>query len=208
YLSREGILPEINHRNAVPILDADTRFADFPYIVMPYYRNGTLADLVAQHPARLPEDRVRSLLQDLLAGLAAAHQRGIIHRDIKPSNVLLDDQGAAVVGDFGLSLSDSSLEGLRSIVQSGSWAVGCQPTIVGTLAYMAPEILEGKPATSASDVYSVGIILFEMLTGRRPNGVEFPEEVRSDLLESSRWRTLYAASCAHHSSGSGMLVQC
>lgn len=73
-LCREGALPEIDHPNVVPILDSDTRFAEFPYIVMPFMSGGSLAQLIAAHPNGLPEDRVLNIVQGVLAGLAAAHR--------------------------------------------------------------------------------------------------------------------------------------
>src|SRR5262249_26061838 len=87
-LAAEGRLPEIPHPNVVPILDSDTRFAELPYIVMPHYGRGSLADELSRHPDGLPEARVEAVLFDLLAGLAAAHALGIVHRDIKPQNIL------------------------------------------------------------------------------------------------------------------------
>jgi serine/threonine protein kinase len=193
-LSREGRLPDIDHPNVVPILDSDTRFADPPYIVLPYLPGGNLADLIAKHPHGLPEERVESLLRDILAGLAAAHGRGIVHRDVKPSNVLLDGGGKAMISDFGISLTAAAPGVVRTIVQSGS--LNTNGMIAGTLAYMAPEVLEGNAATKSSDVYSVGVMLFEMLVGRRPGGLESPSRRRQDLRAARMWHDLYRSACA------------
>jgi serine/threonine protein kinase len=196
-LAREGRLPEIDHPNVVPILDCDTRFTDHPYIVTPFYANGSLADLIAQHPHGLPEARVESLLKDILAGLSAAHQQGIVHRDIKPANILLDDTGRAVIADFGLSLSNGNPDARQSLMQSLSLQRETTGTLAGTLAYMAPEVLSGSQATTAADVYSVGILLFEMLTGRRPAGIELPSRVRAELRRSQQFDALYSWCCRH-----------
>jgi serine/threonine protein kinase len=194
-LSREGRLPEIQHPNVVPILDCDTRFADNPYVVMPLYDEGTLADLIARHPNGLPADRVDSLLRDILAGLSAAHDRGIIHRDLKPSNILLDSCGRAMICDFGLSLVDEALDARQSAIQSMSLYGERASMLAGTLAYLAPEVLSGEPATKTSDVYSVGVLLFEMLTGRRPAGVELPSESRKDLRRPAYFDALFCRAC-------------
>ena len=190
-LQREGKLPDIHHDNVVPILDSDTRGADVPYIVMPYYTGGTLADLIAQHPTGLPEERVEALLKDILTGLAELHQRGIVHRDIKPSNVLLNEHGRAAIADFGLWSGADGDHAVRSMQQSLSMASTDGRHIAGTLAYMAPEVRDGQPATPASDVYSVGVMLFETLVGRRPEGIELPGRTRSGLKNWSHWNGLF-----------------
>ncbi|MFQ5806231.1 MAG: tetratricopeptide repeat protein [Phycisphaerae bacterium] len=190
-LGREGRLPDIDHPNVVPILDSDTRFAKIPYIVMPYMSGGNLADLITQHPDGLPEERVEQLLHDILGGLGEAHRRNIVHRDIKPQNTLLDESGRAHIADFGLSLSNAAPDGLRSMIQSASLDLENDQAVAGTLAYMAPEVLEGQPATPAADVYAVGILLFEMLAGRRPVGVELPSTRRKNLGRAAWWDAIF-----------------
>jgi formylglycine-generating enzyme required for sulfatase activity len=189
-LMREGRLPDIDDPHVVPILDSDTRLAAAPYIVMPYYPAGSLAELIARHPQGLPEQRVAALFADILAGLAAAHAKGIIHRGLKPANILLNADGRAVITDFGLSQATTT-DALRSMQQSASLEDG--GALVGTLAYMAPEVREGQPATAASDVYAAGVVLFEMLTSRRPFGAERPADVRDSLAIS--WDELYVGAC-------------
>jgi eukaryotic-like serine/threonine-protein kinase len=198
-LTREGRLPDIGHRNVVPILDSDTRFADTPYVVMPCYPGGSLADLLLRHPQGLAGMQVRTLLLDILAGLAAAHAKGIVHRDVKPSNILLDDSGRALVGDFGLSVLASGIDAGHSIIQSASLSAELGQHIAGTLAYMAPEVRDGGPATGASDVFSVGVLMFEMLTGRRPCPAELPSQSRADRLDAPDWDGLYASACGPES---------
>jgi len=202
-LGREARLPEINHRNVVSILDSDTRFADFPYVVMPLYMGGSLADLIAEHPTGLPLSRVNWALVKILDGLSAAHNAGIVHRDLKPSNILLDEvSGEPVVADFGLCVVQQTSEIMRSMAQSISLERDSAHGIAGTLAYMAPEIRDGSAATPAADVFSVGVLLFEMLTGRRPCGPERPNELRraselrSDLDAEGSWDRLYSEACS------------
>jgi serine/threonine-protein kinase len=122
---------------------------------------GTLEKLIAESavaPARAVE-----IAGALLAALGEAHRLGVLHRDIKPANVLFDDAGTTRLGDFGVA----HLGDLSATATAG---------VIGTLAYMSPEQREGRPATVQSDLYGVGMILFEMLTGERPGG---GEEVRA-----------------------------
>jgi serine/threonine protein kinase len=194
-LSREGRLPDIKHPNVVPILDADTRFAEHPYVVMPFYAGGSLADLIAQHPRGLPEDRVTALLQDIASGLGAAHEQDVVHRDIKPANILIDDGGRALIADFGLSLSDGVSDARHSMIQSTSLSRETTGAMAGTLPYLAPEVLQGNPGTKASDVYSLGVLLFEMLTGRLPGGLELPSQVRAYLRRAEEFDALMYWAC-------------
>jgi Protein kinase domain len=111
---------------------------------------------------RFPEDKATDLARQLCAGLAAAHERGVIHRDLKPANVMLDDAGKVRLMDFGLA------------------AVGAVEDIrVGTPAYMAPEQLLGKEVTARSDIYALGLVLYELFTGRRA----FTATTLNDLVE-------------------------
>jgi tetratricopeptide (TPR) repeat protein len=193
-LAREGGLPDIDHPNVVPIVDADTRFADLPYVVMPYYPGGSLGDLIAKHRGDLPEEQVEQILRDILSGLAAAHERGIVHADIKPSNILLADNGRALISDFGLSRVGHATHATSSIWQSGSLGRE-RDAVAGTLPYMAPEVLGGAEPTPASDVYSVGLVLFEMLTGRRPQGIERPSGARQGLSRKTLWDCSFERAC-------------
>lgn len=209
-LATEGLLPDVDDPRVVPILDSDTRFSERPYVVMPYYERGSLAQRIAAAPGGLPEDEVERLLTDILGGLSAAHARGIVHRDIKPSNILLTDDGGAVMADFGLSLCAEGATLLGSLIQSMS-IDDSRRTLAGTLAYLAPEIVDGSPPSPATDVFSVGVVLFEMLTGRRPCGPERPLEVRADLVADIGWDELYARACrprdARFSDAAAMLAR-
>jgi serine/threonine protein kinase len=95
----------------------------------------------------------RSRSRGLAAGLAAAHAKGILHRDLKPANIMIDGRGEPRITDFGLAMTSDESAGSK--------------IVVGTPAYMAPEQLEGKPASVQSDLYALGLILYEMFTGRR-----------------------------------------
>jgi serine/threonine-protein kinase len=104
----------------------------------------------------LPDDETRRIAAEIAAGLAHAHQRGVVHRDLKPANILFDAEERAKIADFGIA---------RTTAASGLTEAG---TVMGTAAYISPEQARGEPATPASDVYAFGVILFRMLTGRLP----------------------------------------
>ncbi len=190
YIAREGGLPEIKHPNVVPILDCNTRgLIDEPYVVMPYLPGGSLLALIRAHPRGLPEERCESILKDVLEGLSAAHALGIVHCDIKPTNILFDEAGRAVIVDFGLSSGGAAP--LVSMFHSLS-VTGNTAGIAGTMPYIAPEVRDdGAVASPAADVYAVGVLLFEMLVGRRPQGVELPTYARRDLHRGSFWDALF-----------------
>ncbi|MFP4596285.1 serine/threonine-protein kinase, partial [Ralstonia sp.] len=112
---------------------------------------GTLDQLLLER-GRLPVDEAVRLVEDVAEGLAYTHEHKVLHRDVKPANVFLGDDGRAKLGDFGTGVFSSEDKGER----------------VGTAFYMAPEIFEGGAATVRSDVYSLGVLAYEVLTGERP----------------------------------------
>ncbi|MGE0480070.1 MAG: serine/threonine-protein kinase [Phycisphaerae bacterium] len=187
YLQREGIVVHgLRHPNIVRVLGFDP-YADIPYLVMELVRGPSLRQLLDDHARGLPIATVETLLRGMLAGIQAAHTAGVLHRDLKPGNVLLDLDGrppAALrtedvkLADFGFGVNDANT--LRSIAQSGS--LDRDHRIVGTLAYMAPETQSGtRAADPRSDLFAVGVMLFEMLTGERPAGAELPSTVRAEV---------------------------
>jgi serine/threonine protein kinase len=140
---------QVAHKNVCRVYDvgeADGR----PFLTMEYVDGEDLASLL-RRIGRLPEDKGLELARQLCAGLAAAHERGVLHRDLKPANVMLDSNGDVRITDFGLAEVSGSTDQLRA----------------GTPAYMAPEQLAGKPATIQSDLYALGLVLYEIFTGRR-----------------------------------------
>ena len=143
----------LGHPNAVTVFDFGEHHGD-PYIVMESLPGHTLADALAD--GALPEERVRRIASDVLGALGAAHDLGIVHRDVKPANILFAADGTAKVADFGIAKSTEGLD---------HTATG---QVIGTAAYLAPERLEGKPAVPQSDLYAVGVVLYEALAGRKP----------------------------------------
>ncbi|MFN0172948.1 MAG: protein kinase domain-containing protein [Bryobacteraceae bacterium] len=157
----------LNHPNIVVIYDID-RADDVDFIAMEYVEGTTIAALV--HAQRLPLDQVLDYGEQIADGLAAAHAAGIVHRDIKPSNLMLTGQGRVKVLDFGLAkLSEPGVgeDAETRTLEPGETTLTKKGTIVGTVAYMSPEQVEGKPVDPRSDVFSLGDVLYEMTTGRR-----------------------------------------
>jgi len=126
-----------------------------PYIVMEYLGGGSLEQKLRQEG---PQSTRQSLewLEQAASAIDAAHRDGIVHRDLKPANLLLDRHGRIHVADFGIA----SAAGLQSLTQTG--------TVLGTASYLSPEQARGEPTSPASDLYSLAIVAFELLTGRRP----------------------------------------
>jgi serine/threonine protein kinase len=152
---REGeALRKLNHPNIVKVL-ATSDEGEQHYIVMEYIGGGSLADLLSKQQ-QLPVDRVVSLGLELSDALSRAHHLHILHRDIKPANILLAEDGTPRLTDFGLARIDQ----LPSLTDTG--------TILGSLKYSSPESLENRKVDERSDIWSLGVVLFEMLTGRVP----------------------------------------
>ena len=152
---REGrFAAQLSHANVVAVYDTGDEDGT-PYIVMECVEGESLADVLARRgPLQAPE--VAELGRQACAGLAHAHARGLVHRDVKPQNLLLREDGTLKVADFGIARSG----GGATITQAG--------TLLGTAAYMAPEVVAGEPATASSDVYSLGAVLYELVTGIPP----------------------------------------
>jgi len=152
------VLRSLKHPNIVPILDHG-HVDEYAYIVMPFYKGGTLQDRLRKGPLSLEEGA--RILSQVTAALEYSHKKGIVHRDIKPSNFLLDDHGDALLTDFGLArIHDQSM----SLTGSAT---------IGTPAYMSPEQCTGK-VDARSDQYSLGVVLYQLATGRLPFEADTP----------------------------------
>jgi len=143
---------KLNHPNLVNVFDQGTANGQ-TFMVMEYVPGMTLREALDKY-GKLPPLRALDLLDAILQGLAAAHRAGILHRDLKPENVFLSDDGRIKLGDFGLARE------ANSATSTGS--------LLGTIAYIAPELLTRGQADARSDVYSMGIMLYEFLTGKQP----------------------------------------
>nr|WP_255669861.1 Stk1 family PASTA domain-containing Ser/Thr kinase [Aeromicrobium wangtongii] len=154
---------KLNHRNVVSVFDQGTD-GEVTYLVMEYVPGHTLRDLMRQEAPMAPY-RALELLEQVLIALSAAHAARIIHRDVKPENVLITPDGEVKVADFGLARA----------VSAATTATG--GTLIGTVSYLAPEIVTNDGADARSDVYACGAMLYEMLTGFKPHSGDSPIQV-------------------------------
>ncbi len=165
----------LNHPNIVTIYSVEE--ADgVPFLTLELVEGRTLDALIP--PGGLPLDRILAYAIPLADAVGAAHQRGITHRDLKPGNVMIGDDGRVKVLDFGLAkLKESNASLAASLPTQELTGEG---RIVGTVAYMSPEQAEGKPVDPRSDVFSLGVVIFEMATSQRP----FKGDTQVSLLSS------------------------
>ncbi|MFD8058325.1 protein kinase [Streptomyces cyaneofuscatus] len=161
---------KLQHTNIVSVFDTgedELGGALMPYIVMEYVEGqplgSVLADDIRQHGA-MPADKALKVTADVLAALETSHEMGLVHRDIKPGNVMMTKRGVVKVMDFGIARAMQS--GVTSMTQTGM--------VVGTPQYLSPEQALGRGVDARSDLYSVGIMLFQLLTGRIPFDADSP----------------------------------
>ncbi len=187
HLQREGVVVHgLKHPNIVRVIDLDP-YGEPPYMVMECVEGPSLREAIDHYADSFPISAAVAVMRGVLGALAASHEQGLIHRDIKPANILLAHplaelasitEQAVRVTDFGLGKVGRATT--ESIMQSGSLEGDAEHRIAGTLAYMAPEHKEGADVDASSDLYACGIVLFEMLTGKRPHGSEVPTALRVD----------------------------
>ena len=145
---------KMSHHNIVNLLDVGEEDG-YRYLVMEYMRGRTLKDII-QEKGRLPEPVAGQIAIRILSALQHAHDNGIIHRDIKPQNVLVNAEGMVKVADFGIA----RVAGSNTLTKGDN--------VMGSVHYFSPEQARGEDVTAASDIYSVGVVMYEMLTGRVP----------------------------------------
>ena len=154
------IIAQLEHRSIVPVYDVGEE-NDQPYFVMRFMGGGSLSDRIKKNIYNV-EDATR-ILENIAPGLDEAHSKGIIHRDLKPGNVLFDNKDIPFISDFGIAKMISSEAG--NVTGSG---------IIGTPAYMAPEQASGEILDGRADIYALGVLLYEMLTGKQPYEADTP----------------------------------
>jgi serine/threonine protein kinase len=160
------VLAKLQHPHILPVFDfghadGDAANGGYTYIVMPFIESGTLTDSLKGAPLPLPQ--IRRLVSQIGEALDYAHAHGLVHRDVKPSNVLMDGRGNCLLSDFGLA---KMVQGGAKFTDTGG--------VLGTPAYMSPEQGQGLPLDRRSDVYSLGVMLYEMATGKPPFDADTP----------------------------------
>lgn len=153
----------LSHKNIVEIYDVGEDNNQY-YIVMEYVPGQTLKELIHKRGA-LHYIEAIDIMKQVVSGVAKAHQLGIVHRDLKPQNILVTDSGNAKIADFGIA----SMQSLAQVTQTD--------VIMGSLHYLAPELARGEKATSQSDIYALGIVLYELLRGEVPFNGESPVNI-------------------------------
>jgi serine/threonine protein kinase/tetratricopeptide (TPR) repeat protein len=160
---------QVTHKNIVRVHDMG-EVDGIKYITMPYLEGKDLATFLREE-GRLSVNRVMRLARQVASGLAAAHEAGVVHRDLKPANIMLEENGEALIMDFGVARSTASSaplaavldKGVRTRRKDGQTSAG---SVVGTIEYMAPEQARAQPVDQRSDIYSFGLILYDLLLGR------------------------------------------
>ena len=161
----------ISHPNVVQIYGIGELPDGRPYFIMQYIAGGSMAERIMRS-GPLPVEAAETVIGDVAAALAAAHRRGIIHRDVKPANVLWDEDGErATVSDFGIAALQPTEDSENDIRITGSGMA------VGSPAYMSPEQILTEPVTAKSDIYALGLLGYELLTGRGPYQATKPSDV-------------------------------
>ena len=168
FLREARLAARLSHPNIVAVYDVGEE-GGRPCIVMEYVEGETLSDLLRRRGRLEPAEAVALALQ-ACSGLETAHQAGLVHRDIKPQNLLLTPEATLKIADFGIA---RSLDGTQ-LTEAG--------TVLGTAAYLAPEQAAGEPVTAAADVYALGAVLYELLTGRPP----YVAETLAELFAQQR----------------------
>jgi len=169
FLNEVKLARQISHANVCRVYDVG-EVEGRRFLSMEYVDGEDLAGLL-RRIGRLPREKAIEIARQLCAGLAAAHEQGVLHRDLKPANVMIDGRGRTKITDFGLAVLADASQG----VEHGA----------GTPAYMAPEQLAGSAASVRSDLYALGLLLYELLTGERPFGATTREELARAQRETT-----------------------
>ncbi|MCY2952416.1 MAG: serine/threonine-protein kinase [Planctomycetota bacterium] len=165
FLREARHMMRLSHRGILGVMTVSER-CESPYIVLPYMPGGSLAELM-QNGQPLERGLVLQISRELAEVLAYAHREGVIHRDVKPGNVLLAEDGSIRLGDFGLG---------RALVSNAAREM-TSTTVEGTPQYMSPEVASGLPADARSDIYGLGAVMYELLTGRPPYDGPSPADI-------------------------------
>lgn len=163
FLREASAVSKLHHPNVVEVYDVG-EYDNKNYIVMEYIRGRTLKQMILQRGA-LPKDEAVEIMKQLVSAVNHAHENNIIHRDIKPQNILVKDDGTVKITDFGIALAHDAIQ----LTQSDA--------VLGSAHYIAPETTKGEVASAQTDIYALGIVFYELLTGSVPFKGENPIQV-------------------------------
>lgn len=170
FMTEAKAASQLDHPNICVLFDIGEMPDGSLYLTMPYYQGENLADQIEGGP--LPLETVLGIARQVGSGLAAAHEKGIVHRDIKPANLMLTTDGQVKIVDFGIA----KMTGIELTRTGGS---------VGTVAYMAPEQIRGEQVDHRTDLWALGVIMYEALTGQRPFAGALPHEIMMAVLSDT-----------------------
>jgi hypothetical protein len=173
----------LHHNNIVVVFDAGDENGE-PYIVMEFVEGDGL-DKILKKEERLPPEKALSIVEQVCLALAYAHNKGVIHRDVKPANIIVQPKGTIKLFDFGIARDETRVDATRT-------STG---TLVGTPPYMAPERFRGVPIDGRSDIFSVGVLLYQLVTGRLPFDAEYPAVIEQILSFSPPAPSALLADC-------------
>jgi serine/threonine protein kinase/tetratricopeptide (TPR) repeat protein len=168
FLQEARMASALDHPNVCTVYDVGESEEGHLFLAMPYYEGETLRQRLQRGP--LPVAEILDIVRQIAAGLAKAHQKGIVHRDIKPANLVITNERVVKILDFGIA----KLKGESTITRAGS--------VIGTPAYMAPEQMRGEPVDARTDLWALGAVMYEMAAGRRPFPAESDVAVRAAIL--------------------------
>ncbi len=165
FIREAAALTALSHRNLLPIHEYGEQFG-YPYLITPYMTNGSLAD-VLKRQGRCTPTYALEVLQQVAAGLEYAHRKGIVHGTLKPANILVGADQNLLVAGFGL-VHMLQMRGIEQNDQPYSYLLSVADTFLYASTYIAPEVVQGQPIDPRSDIYALGVILFELLSGKPP----------------------------------------
>lgn len=171
FMREARAVASVHHPNIVQVFSVD-EYQGQPYIVMEYVEGESLGDYI-QRERKLSPHLAVSMLREAASGLAAAHARGVVHRDVKPANLMLSKGGGVKVVDFGIARVENADANLTATGMA-----------MGTPAYLSPEVCLAKSVDQRSDIFSLGVVLYEMLTGKTPFSASSPLELMSKVVEA------------------------
>lgn len=182
FLREARAASELRNEYILPVLSSGDA-GDLPYMVMPVIIGGTLTTRLAHQPQPMPLGEIARYLTQLANAVDYAHQQGVVHRDIKPSNILLDEHGHIYLTDFGIArLFDS---GDNALTRENAPTLTRTGQVLGTPYYMAPEQIQAKPAGPPADIYALGVVLYQMVTGQVPFHGDTPLAIALQHLQQA-----------------------